>query len=160
MRTEVTFCHTSDTFVEYTVKHLTQTAILVGMYCCDLAIMITCNKQIFSAIIHAQVTTSHSINTHFVDQLQISIRFDFKHCHAFICDRIQILAVFRFYHIRRIVYRHYFSFTQGTFFHIHVIQMNSNTASMCISSNICNVFFFFHDVFSFLCKICVFFNIY
>ena len=100
MWTEVTFCNTSDSFVEHAVKNLTQTAILVCMYCCDLAIMISGNKQIFSCIVHAQVTTSHTINTHLIDQFQITIRFDLKHCHTFICNRIQILAVFRFYHIR------------------------------------------------------------
>ena len=93
MGTKIPLRHASDSFVKYAVKHTTQPAVPVGVHRGDLSVVISAHKEVFSAVVHGKIASSHAVDIHLVDILQISVRLDSKYRHAFIRDGIQIFSV-------------------------------------------------------------------
>ena len=94
MWTEVTFCHTSKSFMENTVHNASQTSVFMGMYNRYLAIMVTCYIKISSVYICCKITASHSVNIYAVNTGKISIFISLEYSHTFILDGVQIFTVF------------------------------------------------------------------
>ena len=135
-RSEITLCDRAKPLMEHTGYNPAQTAVLMRMYDRYLTIMVTGHVQILSLCIHRQVTSPHTIYIYLINQLQIAILQNAKYCYTLICNRIQILFVFGLYNIRRIVDRHNLTLNKRALLHIHVTDMNTNTAAMCVCPHI------------------------
>ena len=81
--------------MEYTVHHASQPSVPMGVYNRHFSVMVTCNKKISAGLVYREVTSSHSVDIHFIDRRQISIRLYSKDCDTFIGDGIQIFSVQR-----------------------------------------------------------------
>src|SRR5699024_3719943 len=134
MGPETALRHAADSLVEYAVHHASQPAVPVGVNHGNLAVVISGHEQIFSCLIHGKITAAHTSDVYFIDIFQIPIRMDGKHCHTLVSDGVQIFSAFGPCQIGGVVNRNHFPFPQHSFFHIHVVKMNPDTASMCIGT--------------------------
>ena len=141
---EISLRHAAETSVKYAVHHASQTAILMGMHNRHLSVVIARHKEILPGLIHRQITASHSIYIHFIDQMQISVFSHSKDSNALVSYGIQIFPVQRPADMGRIVHRNHFPFRKRSLFHINIVQMYAYAASMSICSHVCNVFLIAH----------------
>ena len=146
MRAEVTLCNTSKSLVVNTIHNTAKTSVAAGMYNCHLAIMISCHIQIFTIYICCQEAASHTVNADSVDAGQISVLITSEHCHTFVLDRIQKLAILRDRCMRCIADLYFASFSQCSLLNIYIINLNTFTVAVGICSHIGYVFLVPHDI--------------
>ena len=146
MRAEVTLCNASKSLVVNTIHNTAKTSVAAGMYNCHLAIMISCHIQIFTIYICCQEAASHTVNADSVDAGQISVLITSEHCHTFVLDRIQKLAILRDCCMRCIADLYFASFSQCSLLNIYIINLNTFTVAVGICSHIGYVFLVPHDI--------------
>ena len=93
MRTKITLCNASHTFMINFLRDLTDTTVLAQSEHCDLSVMIACHKQEPVLIICRKITASHTVDRRMIDTGQFPILLDHISFHAKICNRIQIFFI-------------------------------------------------------------------
>ena len=146
MWTEVTLCNASKSLVINTIHDTSETSVAACMYNRHLAVMVSCHIQIFAVHVCCQETSSHSVDADSVNAGQVTVLVTFEHCHTFVLDGIQKLAILGNCRMRCIADLYFAPFFQSTFLNIYIVNLNTFTVAVGICSHIGYIFLIPHDI--------------
>ena len=146
MRTEVTLCHASKSFVENTVHNASKTSVFMCMYNRYLTIMITSHIKISSIYVCCKIASSHSVDINTVDTGKITVLISAEYGYTLILDGVQIFAVLGNCQVRSIADFYLTALCKCSVLYIYVVYLNSFTGSMGISSHVSHVLLFSHKL--------------